>query len=77
MQHKTKGSEELRRLLTPPAMSQAEVARKLGVTPQSVSGWVQGRCKPDPARMAQLEELLGIPMRAWVESQPEAATHVG
>lgn len=31
-----------------------------------VSRWVGGRT-PSPEHMARIEDLLGIPMRAWIE----------
>ena len=48
-------------------MTQSALAETLGVSPQAVSGWVTGKSKPEPKYMAKLEDLLGIPMRAWME----------
>lgn len=58
-----------------PSMSQAELARKLGVSAQAVSAWLSGAAMPRPEKMAQIESLLGIPMRAWTEepATPAAA----
>ena len=53
-------------------MSAVELAEKLGVSKQTVSEWVGGRSRPEPERMAALEELLGIPMRAWTEPVEQA-----
>jgi transcriptional regulator with XRE-family HTH domain len=54
-------------------MTQAELARRLGVSRQAVTAWLNGS-KPDADSMAKIEDLLGIPMRAWAEeaapSQP-------
>lgn len=50
-----------------PSMSQAELARKLGVSQQAVSAWLNGVAMPRPEKMAQIEKILGIPMRAWTE----------
>lgn len=55
------------RLLSEKLMSQTDLAKELDVTPQAVSAWINGRTTPTPDRMAKLEELLGIPMRAWTE----------
>lgn len=49
-----------------PAMSQTALAKELGVTKQAVYAWLSGRAMPEPERMAQIETLLGIPMRDWV-----------
>lgn len=48
-------------------MSQSKLAEELGVSPQAVSGWVIGKSKPTPELMARIEDLVGIPMRAWTE----------
>lgn len=60
----------LTELLAPkPALgfNAAELARKLDVTPQAVSGWLKGKALPSPDLMAKLEDLTEIPMRAWTE----------
>lgn len=56
-----------------PSMSQAELARKLGVSAQAVSAWLSGAAMPRPEKMAQIESLLGIPMRAWTEHEEPVA----
>ena len=61
-------SRRLRDLLTP-RMRQTELAEKLGVTQQAVSHWVSGMSRPDPDRMKQIEDLLGIPMAEWTASE--------
>ncbi len=63
----TSGSVRLGEALSPKVMSQAELARKLDVSAQAVSDWVAGKSKPKPDLMAQIEDLTGIPMRAWTE----------
>jgi transcriptional regulator with XRE-family HTH domain len=63
----TQGSAKLADALKPKVMSQAELARRLGVSPQAVSGWVMGNAKPTADLMAKIEDVLGIPMRAWTE----------
>lgn len=50
-----------------PQMTATELARRLGVTPQAVSGWVRGKALPSPKMLRALEDVLGIPMRAWTE----------
>ena len=48
-------------------MTASELARKLGVTPQAVSGWIRGKAVPGPETLRALEDVTGIPMRAWTE----------
>lgn len=50
-----------------PAMTGAELARELGVTRQAVGNWLAGTHLPSPDLMARIEDLTGIPMRAWTE----------
>lgn len=70
----TEGSRGLAALLRP-QMKQAELARVLKVSPQTVSDWLRGDSQPKPELMAKIEDLLGVPMRSWtVElSEDEAA----
>lgn len=65
---KTKASVALAESLRPKVMSAVDLADKLGISKQTVSDWVAGRSRPEPERMAKLEEMLGIPMRAWTEA---------
>jgi transcriptional regulator with XRE-family HTH domain len=65
------GAVRLEQSAAPKVMSQSQLARELGVSPQAVSGWVTGRAKPTPELMARLEDLLGIPMRSWTEPAEE------
>jgi len=68
----TKASLALAKALRPKVMSAVDLARKLGISKQTVSDWVAHRSRPEPERMAQLEELLGIPMREWTEEAEES-----
>lgn len=74
-EHVSAAALRLRAAVTP-SMSQAELARKLGVSAQAVSAWLSGAAMPRPEKMAQIESLLGIPMRAWTEQEESAATPV-
>lgn len=79
MDAKSRGQALLHDAVTP-RMRASELARELDVSPQAVSAWLRGDAKPDPEKMAKLEDLLGIPMRAWLEADesgdlpPVAAT---
>ncbi len=69
----TKAAQKLRERLQPrrepdvPA-TQAELARRLGVSQQAVSSWLSGGTTPTAENMAAIEDLFGIPMREWVEA---------
>jgi transcriptional regulator with XRE-family HTH domain len=66
----SQGAAKLNELLAPkPALgfNASELARRLGVTRQAVTGWLKGKNLPSPELMARLEDLAGIPMRAWTE----------
>lgn len=52
-------------------MTQAELARQLEVSPQAVSDWLRGDSVPKPNLMAKIEDLLGVPMRAWTVEIPD------
>lgn len=67
----SRGSTQLAEALRPKVMSQTELAKQLGVSPQAVSGWVVGRAKPTAELMVRIEDLLGIPMRSWTEEELE------
>lgn len=53
-------------------MTQAALARALGVTPQAVSQWVAGKVAPERDNAVALQALLGIPMTSWSEEDPSA-----
>lgn len=67
---KTKGSVALRSLFAG-RYTQEELAQKLGVTQQTISNWAKGVRRPPAEKMAEIEDALGIPMRAWTEDPPE------
>lgn len=68
---KTAASKLLEQAVRPKVMAPGELAKRLGVSPQAVSDWVAGKSKPKADLMAQLEDLLEIPMRAWTETVEE------
>lgn len=62
----TPAARKLAELCSPPPTSQADLARRLGITPQAVSSWITGRTRPAPAVRRTLEQLLGIPVAQWL-----------
>jgi len=63
---KTKGSERLQTLVRPKRVfTLSEIARRLGVTRQTVDAWCSGEAVPRLEHAAALEDLLGIPLRDW------------
>lgn len=48
-----------------PKMTQAKLAKHLGVSQQAVNSWLKGRTRPAPEQMAAIQRLLGIPMTEW------------
>lgn len=70
----SKGAVALRQRVNPPKESddgvprtQSELARRLGVTPQAVSNWVNGHGTPSMEAAAEMERIFGIPMRDWID----------
>jgi transcriptional regulator with XRE-family HTH domain len=41
-------------------LTQDEVAKKMGVSKQTVCNWETGRWKPEPGHLQELAELYGI-----------------
>ena len=41
-------------------LSQADFARRLGTRPNTVSGWVTGQRRPDPASCDRIADALGL-----------------
>lgn len=57
-------------------MSKSELARKMGVTPQSVYDWETGNTQPRGKRLNELAEALGVSVHwlAFGEEAPHAIT---
>ena len=49
-------------------LNQSELARQLGITPQSVQAWESGRAKPRPTMFSRLAEVLRIDSRVLIDS---------
>jgi transcriptional regulator with XRE-family HTH domain len=65
MAEMTRGAQRLRKLTTAPAIRQADLARKVGVTPQAVSNWVHGLSRPGRDLAVKVEAHTGIPVADW------------
>jgi transcriptional regulator with XRE-family HTH domain len=53
-------------------MSQTELAEKIGVSFQQVQKYEKGTNRVGAGRLARIAEVLGIPARAFFESNPSA-----
>src|SRR3546814_935497 len=62
----------LQRLRTKAGLSQAEVAKRMGVSPPSISSWEKGRARPKRGRMAKLATILGVPISDLLDDAPPA-----
>ena len=60
-----------------PKMTRVTLAAALGVSPQAISAWLSGVAQPTADKMAKIEELTGIPMRAWTETPAKAPRRKG
>lgn len=45
--------------------SQAELAEKVGVTQQAISGWLTGRCLPNSRHLLRIEKIYRIDIADW------------
>lgn len=54
----TDASKLLNELIDTAGLAKAEIARRLGVSPQAVSNWTSGQARPSRANLARLEEEL-------------------
>jgi len=62
----------LKRLRMAKGLSQANMAERLGVSGPSISGWEKGRARPKEDRLADLADLLGVPVsQLLVDPQPD------
>lgn len=67
----------LRRLRIAKGLSQASMAKQLGVSGASVSGWEKGRVRPKEDRLSELASLLSVPVsQILVDPQPDMIHHV-
>lgn len=55
-------------------LSQSELARQLGIRPQSVQAWESGQTAPRARRIAEVAEVLGVPEVFFFEVSEKRAT---
>jgi transcriptional regulator with XRE-family HTH domain len=72
----TDASELLSEMIDTAGVAKAEVARRLGVSPQAVTNWTTGQARPSRANLARLEEELdaqppGALLQAFGYAPPE------
>lgn len=53
--------------------SQSDIAKALGVLPQSVSSWLAGHYRPSSSALLKIEEVFGIPMSDFFSDHRETA----
>lgn len=76
-QAETNFAANLKRLRIAKGLSQADVAEQLGVSGPSISGWEKGRARPKEDRLADLAQLLGVPVsQLLVDPQPQMMRNV-
>lgn len=72
----TEASKLLSDLIDTAGLAKAELARRLGVSPQAVTNWTTGQAKPSRTNLARLEEELdaqppGTLLHAYGYAAPE------
>lgn len=55
-------------------LNQSELARRLGITPQSVQAWESGRSIPRPSLLGDISGITGIPLRDLIGASLQTAT---
>jgi len=53
-------------------VTQAELARHLGITPQAISGWERGESTPEADKLTSIALFLSVPL-GWLLGEPDTA----
>lgn len=51
-------------------ISQAQIARLMGVAPSNITEWVKGRSSPGPETITKLAEVLGVAVSDLIDEPP-------
>lgn len=62
----TRGAVALRKALVKKGWTQRDLARRLGVSPPTITRWLSGERVPDRVNMGKLRKLLGLNPAIWV-----------
>ncbi len=64
---------QIRQFRRQQGVTQAELARKIGVKQYSIARWEKGQNSPTPERLAKIAEVLGVGLNALygIEEKPK------
>jgi transcriptional regulator with XRE-family HTH domain len=65
-------AKNLKALLKAKKLQQNELAIRLGIKPASVNQWTSGSSQPNPSRLAQIAEILGVTVNELVVGDKSA-----
>lgn len=57
-------------------ISQAQIARELGVTPSNLNDWAKGRSVPNADKITKLAEVLGVAVSDLIDEPPSGTTTI-
>lgn len=57
-------------------ISQAQIARFIGVTPSNITEWLKGRSSPSPEKITKLAEVLGVAVSDLIDEPPSGTTTI-
>lgn len=70
----TKVSKNIRKIRTAKNLTQDELAQKLFVTRQTVSGWENGRTQPDIDTLCKISEIFDVPVEDLIYGEKRFTT---
>lgn len=62
--------EKLRSWLRDQDLSQAQLAKRMGVTEGAISQWMNGYCRPTLDNLMELAQQTGLPVESLIEDLP-------